>query len=120
MLEALGGARAVFFMVGEQVERHPSVAAAVAAAGHEIGLHGYRHHNQMRVPPWRLADDLRRGAKAIADATGRAPALYRPPRDLTPAAWRSPRRLHFSCGRGGARRARPHDAEEIARLATRA
>jgi peptidoglycan/xylan/chitin deacetylase (PgdA/CDA1 family) len=73
------GAHAVFFMVGEQVERNPSLAAEVAAAGHEIGLHGHRHLNQMRVTPRRLERDLRRGAEAIAEATGRPPALYRPP-----------------------------------------
>jgi peptidoglycan/xylan/chitin deacetylase (PgdA/CDA1 family) len=122
VLEALGEATAVFFMVGEQVERHRSVAAAVAAAGHEIGLHGYRHHNQMRVPPWRLAEDLRRGAQAIADATGRAPALYRPPYGIfTPAGLALARRRHAlllwsKWGRDW--RART-SAEEIARLATR-
>jgi peptidoglycan/xylan/chitin deacetylase (PgdA/CDA1 family) len=79
VLDALGDRKATFFMVGEQVERFPSVAAEVAASGHAIGLHGYRHRNQMRVTPGWLADDLRRGAAAIADATGAEPALYRPP-----------------------------------------
>ncbi|MEA2429085.1 MAG: peptidoglycan-N-acetylglucosamine deacetylase [Thermoleophilaceae bacterium] len=86
ILEALGEARAVFFLVGEQVERYPSLAAEIAAAGHEIALHGHRHVNQMRVTPWALAEDLRRGAEAIAAATGQAPALYRPPYGIfTPA-----------------------------------
>ena len=31
------GARATFFLVGEQVERRPALAAEIAAAGHEIG-----------------------------------------------------------------------------------
>jgi peptidoglycan/xylan/chitin deacetylase (PgdA/CDA1 family) len=79
VLEALGDRRATFFMIGEQVERFPSVASEVARAGHTIGLHGYRHRNQMRVTPGWLADDLRRGAAAIADATGAEPAVYRPP-----------------------------------------
>jgi peptidoglycan-N-acetylglucosamine deacetylase len=86
VLEALGEAKAVFFMVGEQVERHPSVAAEVAAAGHEIALHGFRHRNQMRVTPRGLACDLARGAAAIARATGVEPCLYRPPYGIfTPA-----------------------------------
>ncbi|MDX6649370.1 MAG: peptidoglycan-N-acetylglucosamine deacetylase, partial [Solirubrobacteraceae bacterium] len=43
VLEVLdrAGARATFFMVGEQVERYPALAAEVAAAGHGIALHGY-------------------------------------------------------------------------------
>ena len=79
VLEALGDAKAVFFMVGEQVERYPSLAAEVAAAGHEIALHGHRHVNQMRVTPGWLERDLRRGAEAIAAASGVMPRLYRPP-----------------------------------------
>ncbi|MEA2436167.1 MAG: peptidoglycan-N-acetylglucosamine deacetylase, partial [Thermoleophilaceae bacterium] len=79
VLDALGQNSAVFFMIGEQVERYGSLAAEVAAAGHEIALHGFRHRNQMRVTPRWLADDLARGADAIASATGRAPRLYRPP-----------------------------------------
>jgi peptidoglycan-N-acetylglucosamine deacetylase len=121
VLEALGGRRATFFMVGEQVERYSSLAAEVAAAGHEIGLHGYRHRNQMRVTPRWLADDLRRGAAAIAEATGAEPSLYRPAYGIfTPAGLvlsRSYDRLLWSkWGRDWRARTTP---EEIARLATR-
>jgi peptidoglycan/xylan/chitin deacetylase (PgdA/CDA1 family) len=121
VLEALGEHRAVFFMVGEQVERYPSLAAEVAQAGHGIALHGYRHRNQMRVTPGWLADDLRRGAAAIADATGVEPSLYRPPYGIfTPAGLalsRSYERLLWSkWGRDWRARTTP---EEIARLATR-
>ena len=81
VLEALRerGATATFFLVGEQVERHPSVAAEIAAAGHRIALHGYRHRLQLRFTPRGLADDLRRGFQVVAEATGRAPDTYRPP-----------------------------------------
>jgi peptidoglycan/xylan/chitin deacetylase (PgdA/CDA1 family) len=81
MLEALAaaGARATFFLVGEQVRRTPALAAEIAAAGHVIGLHGHRHRNLLRVPPRTLQDDLRRAGDLIAEATGRAPVLYRPP-----------------------------------------
>src|SRR3981081_2223293 len=41
---AARGATAALFLVGEQVARWPEVAAEIAAAGHEIGIHGYRHH----------------------------------------------------------------------------
>src|SRR6266567_1650825 len=37
------GAVATFFLVGEQVERHPALAAEIVAAGHVVGVHGYRH-----------------------------------------------------------------------------
>jgi peptidoglycan/xylan/chitin deacetylase (PgdA/CDA1 family) len=122
VLEALGTRKATFFMVGEQVERYPDVAASVAAAGHDIGLHGYRHRNQMRVTPRWLAGDLQRGAEVIAEATGRAPRLYRPPYGIfTPTGLALARRSYTllmwsKWGRDWRARTSP---EEIARLATR-
>jgi peptidoglycan/xylan/chitin deacetylase (PgdA/CDA1 family) len=81
VLESLAraGATATFFLVGEQVERRPALAAEIAAAGHRIALHGHRHRNLLRVPPGALADDLARATEVIAAATGRVPTLYRPP-----------------------------------------
>jgi peptidoglycan/xylan/chitin deacetylase (PgdA/CDA1 family) len=76
---ARAGARATFFMTGEQVERYPSVAADVAAAGHEIAIHGYRHVLLLRRAPGSLRDDFRRAADVIGSATGVEPVLYRPP-----------------------------------------
>ncbi len=73
------GATATFFLVGEQVERLPSVAAEIAAAGHEIGVHGYRHVLLLQRTPAGLRDDFARAAAAIGEATGRQPELYRPP-----------------------------------------
>src|SRR5437763_594870 len=53
-------APATFFLVGEQVEREPALAAEIAAAGHEIGIHGYRHTLLLRRSPRAVHDDLRR------------------------------------------------------------
>jgi peptidoglycan-N-acetylglucosamine deacetylase len=79
VLEALGVADApgTFFLVGEQVEAHPGLAAEVAARGHAVGLHGHRHveHDELADP----RADLERGAAALAEATGRQPTLFRPP-----------------------------------------
>jgi peptidoglycan-N-acetylglucosamine deacetylase len=81
------GAVATFFLVGEDVERAPALAAEIAAAGHAIAIHGHRHRNLLRVGPRATADDLDRAAATIADATGRTPRLYRPPYGIfTPAA----------------------------------
>jgi peptidoglycan/xylan/chitin deacetylase (PgdA/CDA1 family) len=73
------GARAWFFVVGEQVVRRPEVVARIAASGHLIALHGYRHRLQLRLGASEVADDLRRGAAAIEDATGSAVRWHRPP-----------------------------------------
>ncbi|HWF74872.1 MAG TPA: polysaccharide deacetylase family protein [Solirubrobacteraceae bacterium] len=76
---AAAGLEATFFLVGEQVERRPALAGEIAAAGHAIGLHGYRHRCQLRLTADEIAEDYRRGAAAIEDATACAPELHRPP-----------------------------------------
>ena len=80
-LEILNAARvrATFFLVGEQVLRHPAVAAEIAAAGHDVGVHCERHRSLLRLTPAQTRDDLARAEDIIARATGRAPCLYRPP-----------------------------------------
>jgi peptidoglycan/xylan/chitin deacetylase (PgdA/CDA1 family) len=76
---AARGARATFFLVGEQVERDPGLAREIAAAGHAVALHGHRHRNLLRVPPRTLAADLARGVAVIEAATAVRVARYRPP-----------------------------------------
>ena len=72
-------ARATFFLVGEQVARAPALAAEIVAAGHEVGVHGYRHTLLLRRSPRSLRDDFARAYDVIAEATGTKPTLYRPP-----------------------------------------
>jgi peptidoglycan-N-acetylglucosamine deacetylase len=72
-------ARATFFLAGEQVERRPSLAAEIVAAGHRVELHCHRHRNQLRLTPRMLLEDAERGRAAIEEATGQAIADYRPP-----------------------------------------
>ncbi|MBV9311065.1 MAG: polysaccharide deacetylase family protein [Solirubrobacterales bacterium] len=70
---------ATFFMVGEQVERRPALAAEVASEGHVIGLHCHRHRLQLRLSRAAIHDDLERGRAAITDATATDPQLHRAP-----------------------------------------
>jgi peptidoglycan/xylan/chitin deacetylase (PgdA/CDA1 family) len=72
-------AQATFFLAGEQVERRPTLAAEIVAAGHRVELHCHRHRNQLRLTPRMLLDDAERGRAAIEEATGQAIADYRPP-----------------------------------------
>jgi peptidoglycan/xylan/chitin deacetylase (PgdA/CDA1 family) len=88
VLDALraAGARATFFLVGEQVLRRPALAAEIAAAGHEIALHGHRHRNALRLTPRMFVDDFERGRAVVSEATGIDPARYRPPYGIFSAA----------------------------------
>jgi peptidoglycan/xylan/chitin deacetylase (PgdA/CDA1 family) len=75
VLEVLAdlGLRATFFMCGEQAERHPDLARRVADEGHTVGFHGHEH---VREPP---PGDFERGLRAVHEAAGRWPSLFRPP-----------------------------------------
>jgi peptidoglycan/xylan/chitin deacetylase (PgdA/CDA1 family) len=76
---ARADARATFFLVGEQVERDPALAAEIAAAGHEIAIHGFRHVLLLRRSPRALRADFERAADVISAATGAESRVYRPP-----------------------------------------
>jgi peptidoglycan/xylan/chitin deacetylase (PgdA/CDA1 family) len=78
MLDKMG-VRATFFMLGSQARRHPGVARDVAAAGHEIGLHGYEHRLLLSQSPAATYTDLLRGRDVLADVLGSAPVWWRPP-----------------------------------------
>lgn len=43
------GIKQSFFIPGHTIESFPDVCAAVAEAGHEIGLHGYSHENPLAL-----------------------------------------------------------------------
>jgi peptidoglycan/xylan/chitin deacetylase (PgdA/CDA1 family) len=81
VLESLreAGAKATFFLVGEQVERRPALAAEIVAAGHRVELHCYRHRNQLRLGGRALLEDAERARATIEKASGQAIADYRPP-----------------------------------------
>jgi peptidoglycan-N-acetylglucosamine deacetylase len=121
---ARAGATATFFVVGERVAREPAVAREILAAGHALALHGQRHRCQLLLTPRALAADLAAVAGTVQDATGTAPALYRPPYGIFSAAgiglvrrrgWRT--LLWSRWGRDWGARATP---QAIATRATRA
>lgn len=81
VLDALDrvGARATFFMLGEQLMLHQDVGRDVVVRGHEVALHGFGHERHERLTPQAARDDLARGLGAVEAATGRRPRFYRPP-----------------------------------------
>jgi peptidoglycan/xylan/chitin deacetylase (PgdA/CDA1 family) len=94
VLEVLArtGARATFFVIGEQVRRRPEMLARTVKAGHAVALHGYRHRLQPRLSAAAVAEDLARGVAAIEDAIGITPAWHRPPFGIySPAGLRAAR-----------------------------
>jgi peptidoglycan/xylan/chitin deacetylase (PgdA/CDA1 family) len=73
------GVRATFFMLGSMVAKAPGLAAEIAAAGHEVGVHGFDHRYLTVRGPRATRSDLTRATDLIADVTGKRPTLFRPP-----------------------------------------
>jgi peptidoglycan/xylan/chitin deacetylase (PgdA/CDA1 family) len=75
---------ATFFCIGKKVDAHPQIAARIAAEGHLLENHTYRH-------PWwiscmwgeRLSNELTRTQAAIQNAAGITPRYMRSPAGLT-------------------------------------
>jgi len=70
------GIKATFFMVGENVKRHPELLAEVRRRGHSVGNHTMRHLQGMKVITRRYLRDV-----AEADALIDSP-LFRPPHGI--------------------------------------
>ena len=73
------GLKATFFLLGFMLERDPGLGREIAAAGHEIAVHGYLHCPMLLRTPRQTRDDLHRAHDLIASATGETPRFYRPP-----------------------------------------
>ena len=94
---------ATFFLLGSMVARAPQLAAEIAAAGHEIAVHGWDHRYTILRGPGAVFSDLARASDAVSGATGTSPRFFRPPYgvlssgavlaarrlELTPVLWSS-------------------------------
>lgn len=95
------GVRATFFLLGRMLQTNPEVGRQIAAAGHEIAVHGWDHRPAPLYGPAAAYDGLARTCDLIGEVTGSRPGWYRPPYgvlsasvlwaagrlDLTPVLW---------------------------------
>jgi peptidoglycan/xylan/chitin deacetylase (PgdA/CDA1 family) len=96
VLDKLGW-HATFFMLGDMVRRAPSVAREVAAAGHEVAMHGDLHRNMLRRTPRATERDIADAYDTVAAAAGVEPRWFRPPFGiLSFSALRAARRHQLS------------------------
>lgn len=80
------GVHATFFLLGSMLERAPALGAEIAAAGHEVAVHGWSHRCLLARGPVATYRDIARAYDLIAEATGIAPRHYRPPYGIVSAA----------------------------------
>lgn len=115
---AAHGARATFFVIGENAARHPELVRAIAAAGHEVAHHTHTHPLGMFwcASPARVARELDAGLAALREA-GVRPTRFRPPAGIK-SLWLAPalRARGLTCVGWSARglERRPGDAGTVA------
>jgi peptidoglycan/xylan/chitin deacetylase (PgdA/CDA1 family) len=74
--------RATFFVIGQDAAANPEVLQRIVADGHVLGDHTWSHRIPSVAAGWkrsRLAGEIERTRRAIFDATGLEPCLFRPP-----------------------------------------
>jgi polysaccharide deacetylase family protein (PEP-CTERM system associated) len=71
--------KATFFVLGWVAEHQPRCIRTIVAAGHEIGCHSYAHQLVYHLTPTGFRRDTLRAVKAIEDACGVTPWVYRAP-----------------------------------------
>ena len=79
------GVKATFFMVGDNVRRHPGLLEEVRRRGHSVGNHTMHHLQGMKVATDRYLADVAE-ADALIDST-----LFRPPHGIM--RWKQSRAL---------------------------
>ncbi|MFG1707160.1 polysaccharide deacetylase family protein [Nonomuraea sp. M3C6] len=77
------GAKATFFLVGKQVEKHAAIARKTLAQGHAIGNHTYSHARLPSLLDDEILDEIKTTQEIIEDATGLRPKMFRPPYGAT-------------------------------------
>lgn len=79
-------ARATFFLIGEQIERHPEIVRRIVAEGHVVGNHSWSHPQFEQLPLVRQRAEMERCDALLARFDGVARHDFRPPRGVMP--WR--------------------------------
>jgi peptidoglycan/xylan/chitin deacetylase (PgdA/CDA1 family) len=82
VLDALGeaGAKAAFFVIGQNVRRYPDLVARMHREGHLVGNHSFDHIRWSSCRLTRYWDrQVAETDKAIVEVIGKRPAMFRPP-----------------------------------------
>lgn len=75
------GVKATFFVVGSQARLYPSLVREIAERGHVIGNHTFTHPSDIReLSEAQLLAELFLASRAVEQAAGIRPRLFRPPK----------------------------------------
>jgi peptidoglycan/xylan/chitin deacetylase (PgdA/CDA1 family) len=73
------GTKATFFLIGKYVKQRPDIVRRVVEAGHSVGNHTWNHPNLIFCSAAETRRQISETQKAIEDACGVRPTLFRPP-----------------------------------------
>lgn len=74
------GIKATFFLVGENVSRHPEMARRIVQEGHTIGIHCYSHdYKEIYKSVDSYLEDFQKAYDLVYEVTGVEPELFRFP-----------------------------------------
>ncbi|WP_018655724.1 polysaccharide deacetylase family protein [Actinomadura flavalba] len=77
------GARATFFMLGQNVGEFPQTVRRMALEGHELANHSWSHPMLTNLSTSAVKSQVQRTQDAIRRASGVTPTLFRPPYGAT-------------------------------------
>lgn len=77
------GAKATFYVLGQQVIKHPMVARRMLAEGHDIGNHSFSHPDLIFSSSERISAELSATQRVFEGVLGIRSALLRPPYAMT-------------------------------------
>lgn len=73
------GQKATFFMVGDNVGKHPELAKEVLRAGHGIGNHTFHHLKGFRTSQKEYFRDFQKAEDIFQEILGKKTGIFRPP-----------------------------------------
>lgn len=82
--------KATFYVIGQNVKRHPHVVRRAFDEGHEIGNHTWSHRFLTTQRTRSIVEELEKTDEVVAGIIGESPATLRPPYGATTrslAAW---------------------------------
>lgn len=71
-------ARATFFMLGRQAQRHPYIVERVIQEGHDVGCHADQHVHPWKTVPWQAVADINDGYQRLSPWM-QPHGMFRPP-----------------------------------------
>ncbi|MCJ7552546.1 MAG: polysaccharide deacetylase family protein [Ignavibacteriaceae bacterium] len=71
--------KALFFCVGQNVEKNPELANEIIKQGHTLGNHNYRHRQLIKLSKQEQINEIKKCNDVLLNKTGIKPIFYRPP-----------------------------------------